>query len=321
MGKNSYLGDYAMVASKGKGAITTTEIAKLAKKDFKLKGSVESIRKAISKELSRHKLQEVTFSKPKEQVRQDKFTTPGDYLVLGCLHVPGHNKAMFNGVIELIKDMKDLKGLMLIGDFLDMNALSGHNKGQFTAIPGLTLDGEYKAGNEALDKLLINLPKDTSKVYIYGNHEDRWNRYMSDMQNAKAPIKSPKEALYLEERGFNVFENWSSDYVTLGAHLELLHGQYYNTHCAKQHIDKLRGSVMFAHTHRIQMYVEGKTGGFNIGWGGDVSHPFFNYAERGTKTQWMNGFAIVHLDDKGNYFVNQIFCYDNKFYYNGKTYC
>ena len=254
------------------------------------------------------------------KVRKQNFTTPGSYILLGCVHVPGHNQSMINGITKLIPDLKDLKGLMLMGDFLDMNTLSFHDKGKFTAIPGLTLDEEYKQGNVVLDQLTNQLPKGIEKVFLFGNHEHRWNRYMGDMQNAKAPILSPTEALKLEERGFNVFTNWSSDYVKLGSHLELIHGQYYNTHCAKQHIDKFRGSVAFCHTHRIQMYVEGSTGGFNIGWGGDVSHPFFNYAERGTKGQWQNGFAICNIDEKGDYFMQQIFHYNNKFYFNGKVY-
>jgi hypothetical protein len=334
---NQHIKDYALKAYKEGSSIT--DLAKEAKEYFDSDLSVEQIRKIISRELNKTKEVSKNWYKTKEaelkeefevtvlpklklfrtEEKKSKFTTPGTYLLLGCVHVPGHNHAMLEGILKLIPEIKP-QGLILMGDFLDLNSLSGHDRGRFTAIKGLTLDQEYKDGNMVLDRLLAELPKEADKVYLYGNHEDRWNRYMSDIQNAKTPLPSPTEALLLKERGFNVFERWSSDYITLGSHLEVLHGQYYNTHCAKQHIDKFRGSVAFVHTHRIQMYVEGKTAGFNIGWGGDVNHPFFNYAERGTKGQWQNGFALVQIDKQGDYFVQQIFVHNNKFYYNGKQY-
>jgi len=143
---------------------------------------------------------------------------------------------------------------------------------------------------------------------------------MADMQKAKTPLQSPAEALNLDSRGFNVYTHWEQDYVTLGKHLDLMHGQYFNVHSAKKHIDTYRGSIMYAHTHRIQTYIEGSTGGFNIGWGGDISSPLFNYMPRGTKKQWMNGFAVVTIDNNGEYYVTQVYHHNGKFRYNGKFY-
>lgn len=353
MGKWSFLKEYAKQQLNQNPGLSITDLARKAQLEFQSKltlRNVEQIRKIISREVGKrdYSLQppvtspspyrhvddrfkdleiltppSTPFQSTMPTIKKTRFERPGMYVVLGCVHVPGHNVRMINAITKLIEDTKNqLAGIMLIGDFLDMNTLSGHNRGQFTAVPGLTLTQEYEAGNKVLDQLLAPVESRVGfdKVYIYGNHEDRWNRYMSDMQNAKTPLPSPEEALRLQARGFNVFHNWTSDYVTLGKHLELIHGQYYNTHCAKQHIDKLRGSVMFAHTHRIQMYVEGKTAGFNIGWCGDVDTPFFNYAERGTKSQWQNGFAVVNIDEDGDYFVQQIFFHNNKFYFNGKCY-
>jgi hypothetical protein len=124
----------------------------------------------------------------------------------------------------------------------------------------------------------------------------------------------------LFERGFQVIESYSTGYMTLGQHLDILHGIYYNTHCAKTHIDRFRGSVLFAHTHRIQSYIEGRTGGFNIGWGGDSQAAAFGYADRGTKASWQNGFAVVNIDESGDYYVNQIIANNGNFYYNGTKY-
>lgn len=303
------------------------EIARLAIKEFELALDPEQVRKIISKQTCKcsdfEQLEEL-IPLDKEETKQDtpaQFSTPGMYLVLGCVHVPGENKSMINGISQLVKDLDtNLQGLALIGDFLDMNSLSGHDVGKFTAIPGLTLGKEYEAGNKVLDQITEGLNPKATKIFMYGNHEDRYNRYMGDMQKAKATIASPQEALKLDQRGFYTYTKWQQDKVTLGSHLDLIHGEYFNVHSAKKHIDVYRGSVMYVHTHRIQTYIEGEVGGFNIGWGGEASSPLFNYMPRGTKSQWQNGFAMVTIDNQGNYYVQQIIHHNNKFFFNNKFY-
>jgi hypothetical protein len=254
-----------------------------------------------------------------QPVLHKQFTKPGNYLVLGCWHVPFNNKDLTQRVFELM-DSHTFEGLVINGDFLDLNTLSGHDKGKFTAIPGLTLDQEYQYGKEVLDQMVDLLPDDAAKVFLYGNHENRWQRFVGDMQNAKTPPKSPTQGLGLFENGFTVVDDYSNGYITLGKHLDVLHGVYYNTHCAKAHIDKLRGSVLFNHTHRIQSFIEGNTRGFNIGWGGDVTHRAFSYADRTTRTSWQNGFAVVTIDEEGRYYVQQVVCNDSRFVFGGKQY-
>ena len=282
--------------------------------------------RAIAKKLG-YNLESNLKHSIKQDVDEITLSTPsipkqvGMHVVLGCWHVPFHNKTLHKGVRNLIQDYKkDIKGFHLIGDFLDLNPLSSHDKGKFTAIPGLTLNQEYKAGNIALDQLTENLEDDCWKTYLYGNHEDRYNRWMRDMDNAKTPLSSPKESLKLSERGFQTKTNWSQDYFTLGKYLDIFHGIYFSIHSAKAHMDKLRGSCMYAHTHRIQQYIEGNTGSFNIGAGADFSSPAFGYASRAMKSQWQNGFAIVMIDEDGSYHTTQVICQNGRFYFGGKKY-
>lgn len=305
------------------------EIARQAIQKFDLVVPADSLRKVISRlstntnfeELEELQLPAPTAGQALVDSLPTSFTTPGMYLVMGCTHVPGDNKALTKGIADLITDLgTGLTGLAIIGDFLDMNSLSGHDIGKFTAIPGLTLGKEYEAGNTALDLITKGLNPKAHKIFMYGNHEDRYNRYMGDMQKAKATIASPQEALHLDARGFHTYTKWQQDKVTLGKHLDLIHGEYYNVHSAKKHIDVYRGSVMYVHTHRIQTYIEGSVGGFNIGWGGDIDSPLFNYMPRGTKSQWQNGFAVVTIDTEGNYYVQQVICHNKKFFFNNRFY-
>jgi len=251
----------------------------------------------------------------------NKYNRSGIHIVSGCHHVPAHNKKLFNGLIQLCEDLRnDIVGFHLIGDFLDMASISRHSAGMKS---NTTLTKEYKEGNKALDLIDSVLNEDVDKTYIWGNHEDWYNQHMSKIDNAKlgkGVIKSPTEALKLYERNYDVYEDWKEDKVTIGEHLDLIHGIYCNVHAAKKHIDTFRHSVMFAHTHRVQTYIEGNVGGFNIGTMCDMNNKAFSYASRAMKAKWNNGFAIVHIDENGRYFVTQILAFEDAFYYNGKRY-
>ena len=246
----------------------------------------------------------------------------GMHILLGCNHVPFHNKQLHRGIMQMIKDHKDnIKGFHLLGDFLDLNPLSSHDRGRFTAVPGLTLNDEYQIGSDLLHDFDRVLPKDVWKTYLYGNHEDRYNRWMSVMDNAKTPLVSPEEGLRLWQKGYNVKTSWSQDYITIGNDFDIFHGVYFSIHNAKAHLDKLRRSCAYVHTHRIQNYREGEMAAFNIGACADFTSKAFNYASRPMKQQWANGFAINMVDELGRSNITQInVTPDGHFYFGGVKY-
>ena len=90
--------------------------------------------------------------------KQDKQSnidfTPGTYIVTGCNHVPFHNVNLLNAQIELIKDIQPI-GLVLAGDFMDMNSISSHDKGQRPIADHITLSWEYSQGNNVLDRVIV----------------------------------------------------------------------------------------------------------------------------------------------------------------------
>jgi hypothetical protein len=231
----------------------------------------------------------------------------GMHIMMGCNHVPFHHKRLHDGIRRMMLDHSDkIVGFHLMGDFADMNTLSSHDKGKFTAVPGLTLDDEYASCNDELDMFAQAMNPKVWKTYLYGNHEDRHNRWMSNMDNAKTPLLAPREALNLVSRGYHVKNKWSQDYFILGNDFEIFHGIYFSIHNAKAHLDKLRTSCAYVHTHRIQNYREGKLAAFNIGACADFTSEAFGYAPRPMKGQWANGFAIDMIDHKGNSNITQI---------------
>ena len=230
---------------------------------------------------------------------------------------------MWNGVLKLIKDIgKDLQNVYAIGDILDLNSLSFHERNQYpTKINGETLviKTEYKMV-KVFDELENVMHKSTGKHFLYGNHCHRYLRHKAIPDNDKIIIDAPEDYFRLRERGWEVKTNWKDDYYKLGEFLEVFHGEILGVNPAKRQLDKLKASCMFAHSHRAGVHFDGNMGSYNIGCLVDTKAPAFNYAGRLTKRNWMMGFGLVTLDPNGYYYATLITGYNNKFYYNGKQY-
>lgn len=300
------------------------ESAKNLVEKIKNKISLESVNKNLT--YSKENVDAIKnindFKLSKPTIKGQKYLTPGMYIVIGCVHAPFHLQPAFKAVEQLLHDNRsEIVGLVLDGDFTDINSLSSHDKGR-KPIPGVTLDWEYKESEILLNSLLNPLASNISKIFIYGNHEDRYNRYMSDIDNSKlgASLSSPIEGLKLVQKGFDIYENWKEDFITLGHHLDVSHGEFYNVHSAKKHIDTYRRSILYYHTHRVQQYIEGAVGGYNGGSMADFNAPVFGYASRAMKNSWLNGFNTVQIDKQGFYHIQQIICYNNSFVFGNKVY-
>jgi predicted phosphodiesterase len=98
-----------------------------------------------------------------------KSESSGDFenwLILGCVHVPGHNRHLWEGVLTYLNETK-VDGIILAGDFMDFKSLSSHEKGQDR---GVTYWDELMAGCEAIDELESVLRKNAKRVFLNGNH-------------------------------------------------------------------------------------------------------------------------------------------------------
>jgi hypothetical protein len=253
----------------------------------------------------------------------NKITKPGTYWVTGCAHAPWQNKKMYDSTLNFLMKEVDLKGIILAGDIVDLHSLSSHDANKIS-LPNVTLDWEYKEANKFLDEIEEIIPNkiDFEMKYLYGNHEDRYLRATKDINTSKfgSSLIGPTEGLNLVKRGYDVFTNWKSDFISVGEHLDVNHGEFLNVHCAKKTIDTYRKSIMFFHTHRFQIFIEGNVGGFNMGSGADFNSPIFNYATRAMKTSWFNSSALVTLDENGFYHVQPLMFINNKLIVNSVCY-
>src|SRR5687767_11468612 len=119
---------------------------------------------------------------------------PKQYIVLPDVHAPWHNAKLLRKVCQLITDIRP-HGLILSGDFLDLYSIASHNKGKVTH--GWDLKKEYNEGERVLGDILSAAKHTKERYFLYGNHEDRFIRWMQDVENAKLgkALGSPEEAL------------------------------------------------------------------------------------------------------------------------------
>lgn len=245
------------------------------------------------------------------------------WLVLSDIHRPFHNQVLWSKVLQLIKDLgSSLYGVILAGDYLDLYTLGSYNAESLANLSGLTLQDEYIDGLQGIDELNSVLHKDAKKYFLFGNHEDRYFRHVKEKDNAKygGALLNPIEALYLHENNWEVKTDWQSDYFTLGKHLDVIHGVYTSINAAKAHLDKTQHSVMFGHTHRVQCFHTGNKAAYNIGGLYDIKSKGFSYMPRLQRETWANGFAIVNINDDGEFYVEQVNVWKDKFFADSKMY-
>jgi predicted phosphodiesterase len=242
-------------------------------------------------------------------------------LILPDVHVPFHNARLMGKVLKLARDIRPDQ-VVILGDFLDLYSISSHNKGSLERLSKMKLSDEYKAGWKLMEQVNASCGSASQKDYIYGNHEDRFNRYKSDGDNAKTgdALERPEEALRLAENDWDVHLNWMEDSVKIGNHLELMHGFNTCKHAAAKHLEDVEGSVVFSHTHRFQIYATGKHMAVNLGFLGDRDSEGFSYMPRKDRRKWMNSFGVNYTLDDGSFRMCPVQCWADQFVFGGRLY-
>lgn len=239
------------------------------------------------------------------------------HLVLPDMHIPFLDQLAVQRILRMMQDIK-VDGVHILGDFLDCTALSSHDLGKVNK--GVPLSQEYEIGNMYLDYLQKATHKDTVFSYIIGNHEERANRIIkmheySKLGNALIP---PVKALHLVDRGFTVAEDYPNGFIKVG-NVELIHGMYVSANNARKHLYKVRGNVMYGHTHAFTDYTENGVTAYNIGHLVNINAPIFSYTDRFAKMNWQSGFALIRIVD-GDTFVEKVKVVDSHFIVNGLYY-
>lgn len=221
-------------------------------------------------------------------------------------------------VFSFIQDFKPTK-VILGGDIHDWTAVCMWIADQSRALDGGTIMENYAKMQEVVLKPLRQaIPKETSIIFLTGNHED-WL--------SKATLMNPNGLGYWE-----LEKNLPKDIKILpvnqayhvNKNLCYMHGLYTIKYHAYHTVHACHKSVLYGHVHDIQRYTDISPV--------DVSQ-FFTGASCGClctlnpsymknrPNRWVNGFNYCYVDTKTEEFSeSQVYIIRNRFWANGRRY-
>ena len=238
-------------------------------------------------------------------------------IVIPDQHFPIHSPQAVDCVVQAIDFIKpDI--VINLGDVGEWASVSpwqykGNRKRPPLEYVLPLVDEEIKAVNKGLD--LFDKACDKAKVkkkyMCIGNH-DIWLDFFVE----KYPYMKNytfKEALRLKKRKYITY-----DYnrpLTIGK-LTFLHGAYATMYHSKKHLDSYGASIIYGHTHDVQMHSQTKLGGtigaWCLGCLKDMSSEKNSWL-RGRLHNWTHAFGIV------DWFTNNDFKVEVVEIHNGKT--
>jgi len=184
-------------------------------------------------------------------------------------HAPSHDKSAFALLLKVVRDLAPWHYCIVLGDFFDCYSVSDYRKAPEKTFQ--LLSEELKDGK----RILGGLTRATNaKEYVFceGNHEARIRKYINtyacrlgNLMNTRDILGIPKHWKYLEYGQHNHYE--VGDIVCT-------HGSVCGKYPAANMLAKYGKSVVFGHTHKVQMHVQRTVDGKELqavscGWLGD----------------------------------------------------
>jgi len=169
-------------------------------------------------------------------------------LILPDIHLPYEDKRSVGAVLNYAAT-KHWDECVQLGDFVDMNSVSSHNKGKPLLVEGERLADDYEYANEFLDCLTQAVRAKNPKCKITllkGNHEYRVDRYVEEHPALEGMIET-KVGLRLKERGIQQINCYPGGELYKIGKLTFTHGYWCNEHHAKKHADYYGCSIVYGH--------------------------------------------------------------------------
>lgn len=207
-------------------------------------------------------------------------------------HAPYHDEQAWELVMKAAKQFKP-DTLVHLGDLGDFYSVSSHSKD-----PARTqnLADELKGVRSLREELDALGAK--RKIFVAGNHEDRFERYLQDKAPELFGLTNADDLLELSKNGW--------EYTPYRQTAKI--GKLYMTHdtgasgkyTTSRALETFHHSVVIAHHHQIQYMVSGDATGeycvaAQFGWLGNTEQ--IDYMQQvKVRTSWALGFGIGYHD-------------------------
>lgn len=212
--------------------------------------------------------------------------------ILGDIHAPFHHKKAVEWAIKLANELEP-EYIVQIGDALDQFSFSRYPRAH-----KMDPDEELKSGRKVLEKVWASVPRDSKKIQMMGNHDDR----MLKMALKQAPelmglIGEKLEELYKFD-GVKTIEDYEFEIDGI---------MFQHGHRSKlgDHAKYNQCSTVVGHSHTGGVvFLRNRNGVYwelNCGFLGDVATTAFKYLAQKKVNTTQLGVGLI--DDFGPRFI------------------
>jgi len=222
-------------------------------------------------------------------------------LILPDVHVPYHDKRAIDAVLDFATD-ESWDEIVQLGDFLDIDPVSSHNKGKPGNNEGKRLIDEFSQGKDLLDQIsaaVFRRNSECKRTILEGNHEHRVNRFLQE-QPALEGLIEVEHGLELESKGWNYVRAHSKgdSHVINGTHL--IHGISASDAHAKRTAISWGANVIYGHTHCVQSYSHKMRGNNRTVIARSIGclcrlRPAYLHCQ---PDKWSHAFAVMHINTR-----------------------
>lgn len=251
-------------------------------------------------------------------------------LVLPDMHVIGQNGRLsgidvssMRAVMKYASDANTVKRwdhVICLGDLLDFNVLSSHNKGKPRLVEGQRIQEQFCAGSHVLQTINNMVKPKGLSYFIEGNHEYRAVSYMG-AHPEQSDLWSVPDNLKLKDMGWEWVPYWSKGKVLTFGKATFIHGRYTGSSHPTAHLTAYLKSVFYGHTHSIESRSLTTEGDYKTRVAQSLGclcvKPEWL---KGAPNKWMQGFAEFSLYADGYYCYTVHPIYKNRFTAGGVTY-
>lgn len=217
-------------------------------------------------------------------------------LVLADIHLDQGSHNILKPVEKYMADEK-FDYLIYLGDVLNLDCISQHNKDKLRKVEGKRILAEYDLANKMLDRHQDLVGKSCEVVYILGNHENRTERYIDANPSLEGMIEV-SNGLRFKERGIKEIRCYPDGEIYQINDLIFTHGSFTSSNPAKKHMEAYNSSIVFGHLHSPSMFTGVSYDKKNIktGYGlGCLCKYNQDYLQSPTK--WKQNFGVVYFPD------------------------
>ncbi len=203
-----------------------------------------------------------------------------------------------------------------LGDWMDLSYLSSFSKEDNLDNERRRLGKDVDLANRELDFWHGITPDHT---FLQGNHDERLDRMIAKMP-ALEWIASADKLLKFKERGVDYYPAREQPHKR--GKLNMIHGWYTNRYHAMKHLDQMSGNIVYGHVHVFQTAsrtlaaMSEEIAAWSLGCLCDKAPGYL----KGRPSSWNHGFAVVYMDELGNFNLYPIRIIHGSFIWEGRRY-